>query len=144
MSGDERTGKPAGIAELLFGADENGRDTQCAHCRAPVHLHGGVVDMARSWNRRQVRLEREDKPYERPIQYNELALCDGCYRRWQRKLEEDSRLNHETARFYLQQLREESYTAESLLWLRMHGYGADVDRFLEREMKTPEQRKAGK
>lgn len=137
MSDEERTGQTVPIAALLFGPDDHGRDSQCAHCRSQIHLHSGTVDMAKSWNRRQVRLEREGKPYERPLQYNELSLCDACYRRWQLGLEEQARLTHETARFYLQQLREDCYTGEILIWLRSHGYGREVDDFLARQMKGP-------
>jgi hypothetical protein len=139
----ERLNDVASIAALL-GDEGPGRASTCAWCRCPVHLSQATIEIAKSWNRLQARIAERGERAEAPLQYGELALCDACFQRRRDHLELEGIREHETMRFYLQQLRDFSYTQESLLWLRTHGCGDHVEEALRREKQTPEKRAQGR
>lgn len=116
-------------------------DGHCSRCGCPIRIPGWIHDIGRAWNRRELRKVKATEQGRFPhraeyIKASQLIPCGPCEPIVRLEIEAAAIDEHRITGVYYRELRRGTYTAESLAWLRDHGFAREVQEHLAREKET--------
>lgn len=122
-------GARAAVGALLNGDDNTpDRDHPCAICGKTTKLEGFIVNSVRVWNSHAATPDDVIRP-----SMIDVACPGECNAElYRRKHEAEAKINAQSDA-YLAMMYAGNYNAESLAWLRSHGFRKQVERHLAKE-----------